>query len=78
VAIIEQGGFGGDIAAPAAARVFAKYFDVDPPEWPPPSSTDEREPPPPDAPTWVLGPDGQLVFTDDPDSVQLPDAGETP
>jgi penicillin-binding protein 2 len=78
VAIIEQGGFGGDIAAPAAARVFAKYFVVDPPEWPPPSRTDEREPPPPDAPTWVLGPDGQLVFTDDPDSVQLPDAGDTP
>ena len=62
VAIVEQGGFGGDIAAPAAARVFAKYFDVEPPEWPPPSGQDEREPPAADAPTWVLGPDGQLVL----------------
>jgi penicillin-binding protein 2 len=31
-ALIENGGHGGSAAAPAAARVFAKYFNVAPPE----------------------------------------------
>jgi penicillin-binding protein 2 len=76
VALVEQGGFGGDIAAPAAGMVFAKWFGVNPPPWPVPVDTSNRTLPDANSPTWVLGPNGELVFTDDPASVQF--NGTTP